>query len=811
MFKGQKLWRIWALTFAVAAMLCVVPRAGAQDNDQDPPSRVARLSYVNGSVSFQPAGADQDDWGDAEQNRPITTGDKLWADQDGRAEVRLGGSAMRIAPNTAFTFLNLTDTTTQISVSEGELNLHLRRLGEDQSFEVDTPNLAFTALRPGDYTIIVNENGDTTWITVRSGDGEITGGGQAFNLNAGQIGTFAGTDSLEGDVDQASGPDEFEGWAMQRNAAFDRPPVQYVSDQMVGYEDLQDNGDWRDDPQYGHVWAPRVEAGWAPYRNGHWAWVAPWGWTWVDDAPWGFAPFHYGRWVSVRGSWCWTPGPVVVGVRPVYAPALVAWVGSPGVGVAIGGGAVGVAWFPLGPREVYVPPYHVSERYVTNVNVTNTVVERTTVVNVYKTTVINKTVVNTTYVNRSATVVTSRDTFTSARSVRANVVKVDERTISRAQVGTYNGAGVAPVKASLVVRNAPGRAAVRVPPARVESRAVVAKKAPPPPPPSFTVQQKAIAANGGKPLAPAKVAQLRPAAAPKAAAPVRVAPAAKVAPVTALKKPAAPLAKPPAPGAKAPAGAPAAAPAANKPAAAAPPTKPANAPAANAPAANKPGNAPAANKPGAAAPPANANKPGEAPANKPPAAANPPANANRPPANAPGNKPPATATRPTPGSKPAVNAPANKPEEAPANRPPANAPANRPPNANAPGNKPPAANAPANRPGATPVERPGNEPGNRPNRPNQPAAKPGENQPGNRPPAANRPGAAPAEKPANRSPADNRPPAANRPADNRPPAANKPAEKPAPKPAAKPGQPNKPETPQEKAAREKREKENKPQ
>ncbi len=218
MFNGKRSWRIWALTFALAAMLvCIAPRAGAQDNDQDPPSRVARLSYVNGSVSFQPAGADQDDWGDAEQNRPITTGDKLWADQDGRAEVRLGGSAMRIAPNTAFTFLNLTDTTTQISVSEGELNLHLRRLGKDQSFEVDTPNLAFTALRPGDYTIIVNENGDTTWITVRSGDGEITGGGQAFNLNAGQIGTFAGTDSLEGDVDQASGPDEFEGWAMQRN------------------------------------------------------------------------------------------------------------------------------------------------------------------------------------------------------------------------------------------------------------------------------------------------------------------------------------------------------------------------------------------------------------------------------------------------------------------------------------------------------------------------------------------------------------------------------------------------------------------
>ena len=54
---------------------------------------------------------------------------------------------------------------------------------------------------------------------------------------------------------------------------------------VVGYEDLDDNGDWRDDSNYGHVWFPnRVSTGWAPYREGHWDWVAPWGWTWVDDS-----------------------------------------------------------------------------------------------------------------------------------------------------------------------------------------------------------------------------------------------------------------------------------------------------------------------------------------------------------------------------------------------------------------------------------------------------------------------------------------------------------------------------------------------
>jgi FecR protein len=764
MFKRMPLVRISVVMLAFAALsICTAPRAFGQDQgadqgggDQDPPSRVARLSYVGGSVSFQPAGAD--DWGTAEMNRPVTTGDKVWADQDSRAEIRLGGSVMRLSANTAFTFLNLTDTAAQMSVSEGEVNFHLRRLADGQSFEIDTPNLAFTVLRPGDYTIIVDENGDTTWATVRSGDAEVTGGGQAFPLHAGQLGTFTGTDTLAGNVDQAEGPDDFENWAIQRNAAFDRPPRPYVSDQMVGYEDLEANGEWRDDPQYGHVWAPRVEAGWAPYQNGHWAWVAPWGWTWVDDAPWGFAPFHYGRWVTVGGGWVWTPGPVVVGVRPVYAPALVAWVGSPGVGIAIGGGAVGVAWFPLGPREVYVPPYHVSERYVTNVNVTNTVVERTTVVNVYHTTVINKTVVNTTYVNRSATVVTSSTAFTSAQPVRANVVHVDAAVVARAPVGTYGGAGVAPVRASLVARA--GGPPAKAPPAALQSRAIVAKTPPPKPPVPFAAQQKEIAANGGRPLDAAKINQVRatePTATRAAvAAPVRVAPAAKPAPITALKKPATPVAKPPAP------------------------NRPGNAPAANAPA-NRPGNAPG-NAPAANAP---ANRPGEAPAapNRPAnAPGNAPANANRPPNAKPANAP----NRP-----PAANAPATKPSETPAapNRP-ANAPGNAPANANRPGNPP------ANRPAEAPANRPpaANAPANRP---------PVANTPANRPPAANE---KPATQPGNRPPAETNRPEANRPGaneQNRPAANNnnKPAEKPAPKN----------ETQQQKSDREKRERENKPQ
>ena len=104
----------------------------------------------------------------------------------------------------------------------------------------------------------------------------------------------------------------------------ERRSTTYVSSYMTGYEDLDTYGEWRQEPDYGPLWFPsRVAATWAPYRYGHWGYVRPWGWTWIDDAPWGYAPFHYGRWVYVRNRWAWHPGER--DVRPVWAPALVAW------------------------------------------------------------------------------------------------------------------------------------------------------------------------------------------------------------------------------------------------------------------------------------------------------------------------------------------------------------------------------------------------------------------------------------------------------------------------------------------------------
>ena len=327
-----------ALSTMVLATLAV---AQNQDQQDDPPSRVARLGYMEGSVSFQPAG--EPDWVQAVANRPMTTGDKLWADKDSRAELQLGSAVIRLDANTGFSFLNLDDNTVQIQLTSGAINLRVRRLDQNDVYEIDTPNLAFTVSQPGSYRVEASEDGIYSVVSIREGGGESTGNGQTYTLHAGQRGTFSGTDSLNAEVIDVGGRDQFDDWAYNRDHRYDQSrSAQYVSHDVVGYEDLDDNGDWRDDSNYGHVWFPnRVAADWAPYHEGHWDWISPWGYTWVDDSAWGYAPFHYGRWVTVGGRWGWVAGPVAV--RAVYAPALVVFIGGGGVGVGFGGN-VGWHW-----------------------------------------------------------------------------------------------------------------------------------------------------------------------------------------------------------------------------------------------------------------------------------------------------------------------------------------------------------------------------------------------------------------------------------------------------------------------------------
>jgi hypothetical protein len=514
----------WSVLLVLGFAFCVAQKAMADQDD--PPDRVARFAYAQGSVSFQPAGTS--DWVAAVANRPVTIGDKLWTDKNSRAELQIGSAAIRLGSETGFSFLNLSNNMTQIRLTAGVVSIHLRHLVENEAMEVDTPNLAFSLLRPGDYRLEVNDEGNLTVVSVRSGEGEVTGTGQAFTVHSNQRVTFTGTDQLASDIDGTGNFDEFDRWCRDRDEREDRAPSsRYVSRDVIGYQDLDGYGSWRTVPDYGPMWVPSaLVADWAPYRFGHWVWISPWGWTWVDDAPWGFAPFHYGRWAYVGGVWGWCPGPIAI-ARPVYAPALVAWVGGPHFSIGIGG--IGAAWFPLGPREVYVPPYRASRSYVTNVNVTNTTVNNTYVTNVYNNYTTNNTSVSQLrYVNRTApgaVTATSQTAFASAQPIQRNMVKVDQRQLAQAQVAT--NIGVVPQQKSVL--GAAGRA-VR-PPATVQSRTVMARATPPPAPVAFAREQPAIQSNAGQPPAVQQSRRLESQSS-RASAPVRVVqPAVKPVPI----------------------------------------------------------------------------------------------------------------------------------------------------------------------------------------------------------------------------------------------------------------------------------------
>jgi hypothetical protein len=641
------------LSFLACALFLALPGiTAAQD---DPPGRVARLNFIQGSVSLQPAGTQ--DWLDANPNRPLTTGDQLWADEGARGELHLGSTSIRVSELTGISFLNVSDQAVQIQVAQGTADIRILHMWDNENYEIDTANLAFTILRPGEYRVDVDPDGTQTIITVREGAGEVTAGGQAYSLNGGQQYAFAGTDQVNYSADYLPDPDDFDNWCTDRDHREDNAAsARYISREVIGYEDLDAYGTWHMDPTYGAVWAPTgVAFDWAPYHTGHWAFVAPWGWTWVDDAPWGFAPFHYGRWAYVGGGWAWVPGPVAVvgvggprvvvagggwGVRPVYAPALVGFVGGGGfsASIAIGGGVAGVAWIPLGPRDVWVPGYHTSAAYMTNVNVTSTtIVNRTQITNVYNTTIINNTtnVTKITYSNQAApgaVTAVPQAAFQGGRPVAAASVKVSAEEISSPKV--ISAKPVAPTAESV---RGPARAAAASarPPAALASHPVVTKMAPSP---------KAIPVGHSAPLT---AAAYKPATKPNARPNTNIKPAVRRT-------------------------------VAAKPAANAPAAKPANAAAAP-PARNAAANPSGAEPPNRVNPPVNNNanaKPNPGTAKDANSAAPPPKKSTPPPSHTDSNSgeeaaKPANTPKPPAAAKPAAEkpAPAPKPAAKPAEAP----------------------------------------------------------------------------------------------------------------------------------------------
>ena len=481
-----------SLLFSLIGLLCLsAPNARAGQSDQapppeqagqpnqadttdqpgsndanDPPTRVARISFLDGSVSLQPGGAG--DWGSAARNRPMTVGDKIWTDKDSRAELQTGVVSIHLGSMTALSFLNLDQAITQMRLAEGSINFRVKEIREGDTYEVDTPNVVFTITQAGAFRIDVNENGDNTGITVIRGAGQVTASGKTYDLQPGQRAIFNGTDDVQSTiVPQAPPADGLDKWSNDRDLGEQNSVSQrYVPQDMPGTQDLDNNGTWSQDGDNGPVWYPsEVSPDWAPYSNGYWSYVGPWGWTWVDYAPWGFAPFHYGRWGYIGNRWGWYPGPRFGAC--IYGPAFVGFLGgSVGFGFGVG---FGVGWFPLGFGEPFHPWYHGGFGYVNRINVRNTVIRNVNVIH-------NSGNFNYAYAhNTHAVTATSRSGFTGGQAVNRGAAHINEASLRGAQV--TNNAGVSPSRQS-AFGAANAKSNVSRPPSSVENRSVMARTTP---------------------------------------------------------------------------------------------------------------------------------------------------------------------------------------------------------------------------------------------------------------------------------------------------------------------------------------------
>ena len=332
----------------------------------DPPGRVGRIAETDGNVWL--FDDEQGEWVQARRNRPVTEGDRISAEEGGRAEVQIGAATLRLDGGTDVEFTQLNDSRVLARVHGGSVALRVRSSESAREFSVVTQEGRYEPLRPGHYRVDVRQNsslGETL-----AGAMRFEASDSVFNLSDGQRAEFWQERGVTHYAWGTPANDRFGDWAARQDRDEGRDRNRYVSNEMTGSEDLDRNGRWDRHPEYGAVWYPTVVAAdWAPYRYGQWVHSRRYGWTWVDDAPWGFAPFHYGRWVNYGGRWAWAPGQYVA--RPVYAPALVAWFGGPNVSVGINIGGPAVGWVALAPREIYYPSYHVTNVYVRNVNSTH--------------------------------------------------------------------------------------------------------------------------------------------------------------------------------------------------------------------------------------------------------------------------------------------------------------------------------------------------------------------------------------------------------------------------------------------------------
>ncbi|WP_460825315.1 DUF6600 domain-containing protein, partial [Massilia solisilvae] len=341
-------------------MLLAFAAASTQALADDPPAVVGRVALAQGQVTV---GGDGIETTTAQVNWPVTSNEMITTARGARTELQVGSTFIRLDGDSSLEVIALDDDNLRLRLHYGSASIRIVNPDVLGGFELTTPEGRVRMQEPGRLRVDAERVADTSSVTVFEGAARVEGGGASLTLRAGKraelqdddVRTFVAT------------RDAFDDWAQDRDRYAQAPAAtRYVTTEMTGYSDLDRYGRWQMSTEYGPLWIPTVVApGWAPYSDGSWVWMDQWGWTWVDNAPWGYAPFHYGRWVVVNNRWCWAPGHREH--RPVWAPALVGWVGGSNWNLRFTDRHQALparGWYPLSPHERFVPGFRAPQEHL---------------------------------------------------------------------------------------------------------------------------------------------------------------------------------------------------------------------------------------------------------------------------------------------------------------------------------------------------------------------------------------------------------------------------------------------------------------
>ena len=179
---------------------------------------------------------------------PLTIGDRIYAPEDGRAELQLSsGNFVRIAPRSLLSTLNLSDEIKQFYLGEGAASFHIKSLQSDEVIEIDTPYVSVTLDEPGSYRIAVDEDGNSR-IAVRRGRVMVAASGRQIAVENSEI-RVHGIDSPRYEIVGLPAMDAFDRWVTERDDRFERiysDAYWHASDDIIGAEDLAEYGRWEE-------------------------------------------------------------------------------------------------------------------------------------------------------------------------------------------------------------------------------------------------------------------------------------------------------------------------------------------------------------------------------------------------------------------------------------------------------------------------------------------------------------------------------------------------------------------------------------